>query len=69
MDGVVAEARKRLLTQFAPITFISAEKGLESKSEFSYRNYYEAKFITALLNYLVNLVHRVKQGLTNPNDS
>jgi AAA domain len=36
---------------------------LESKAEFSYRNYYEAKFIVALLNYLVNLVMRIKQGL------
>ena len=60
MNGVKAEARKRLLKNFAPITFVSAEKGLESKSEFSYRNYYEAKFIVALLNYLVNLVMRIK---------
>ena len=63
LDGVQAEARKRLLKKFAPITFISAEKGFESKAEFSYRNYYEAKFIVALLNYLVNLVMRVRQGL------
>ena len=33
---------------------------MESKAEFSYRNYYEAKFIVALLNYLVNLVMRIQ---------
>lgn len=63
MNGVKAEARKRLIKNLSPITFISAEKGLESKAEFSYRNYYEAKFIVALLNYLVNLVMRLKEGL------
>jgi len=57
-DGVKPEARKRLLKNFAPITFISAEKGIESKSEFSYRNYYEAKFIVALLDYLTTLIYR-----------
>jgi hypothetical protein len=36
---------------------------VESKSEFSYRNYYEANFIVALLNYLTNLVMRLKQGI------
>ena len=60
MNGVKAESRKRLISKLNPITFISAEKGLESKSEFSYRNYYEAKFIVALLNYLMNLVLRIK---------
>ena len=63
LNGVKAEARKRLIKTLSPITFISAEKGTESKAEFSYRNYYEAKFIVALLNYLVNLVMRLKQGL------
>lgn len=51
------EQRKRLLSKFPPITFISAEKGFESKSEFSYRNYYEAKFIVAFLDYLTTLVY------------
>jgi len=60
LNGVKAEARKRLISKFCPITFISAEKGVESKSEFSYRNYYEAKFIVALINYLMNLVLRLK---------
>lgn len=59
LNGVKAEARKRLIKKFSPITFVSAEKGLESKSEFSYRNYYEAKFIVALLNYIMNLVMRL----------
>jgi len=31
---------------------------MESKSEFSYRNYYEAKFIVALLDYLCSLLAR-----------
>ena len=52
LDGVKAEARKRLIKEFGPMTFVSAEKGVESKSEFSYRNYYEAKFIVALLDYI-----------------
>ena len=56
LNGVKAEARKRLIKQFPPITFISAEKGVESKSEFSYRNYYEAKFIVALLDYICTLL-------------
>ena len=51
------EQRKRLLAKFPPITFISAEKGFESKAEFSYRNYYEAKFIVALLDYLTTLIY------------
>jgi hypothetical protein len=68
LNGVKAEARKRLIKSFPPITFVSAEKGMESKSEFSYRNYYEAKFIVALLNYLVNLVMRLKQGLPIDDD-
>ena len=51
------EQRKRLLARFPPITFISAEMGYESKSEFSYRNYYEAKFIVALLDYLTTLIY------------
>jgi hypothetical protein len=58
LNGVKAESRKRLIKQFAPITFISAEDGMESKSEFSYRNYYEAKFIVALLDYLCALLAR-----------
>ena len=45
------------MSKFPPITFISAEKGFESKSEFSYRNYYEAKFIVAFLDYLTTLVY------------
>jgi len=57
LDGVKAEARQRLLNKFSPITFISAEKGLESKSEFSYRNYYEAKFIVAFLDYLTRCIY------------
>ena len=55
-DGVKKEQRKRLLQKFPPITFISAEKGYESKAEFSYRNYFEAKFIVALLDYLTTLI-------------
>lgn len=58
LNGVKAESRKRLIKQFSPITFISAEDGMESKSEFSYRNYYEAKFIVALLDYLCSLLAR-----------
>jgi hypothetical protein len=63
LNGVKAEARKRLIKTFSPITFISAEKGLESKAEFSYRNYYEAHFIVALLNFLMNLVLKLKSGV------
>ena len=69
LNGVKAEARKRLLKKFSPITFVSAEKGMESKCEFSYRNYYEAKFITALLNYLMNLVIRCQQGMMDSDGS
>lgn len=57
------EQRKRLLQKFPPITFISAEKGYESKSEFSYRNYYEAKFIVALLDYLTTLIYHKFNGI------
>jgi superfamily I DNA and/or RNA helicase len=69
LDGVKAESRRRLLKMFNPITFISAEKGVESKSEFSYRNYYEAKFIMGLLNYIVNLVMRLKSGIADSSES
>jgi hypothetical protein len=69
VDGVKAESRKRLIKKFSPITFISAEKGLETKSEFSYRNYYEANFIVALLNYLSNLVARLRSGIHSGSDS
>ena len=55
-NGVKAEARKPLIKEFQPVTFISAEKGLESKADFSYRNYYEAKFIVAMLDYLCSLI-------------
>ncbi|CDW90096.1 UNKNOWN [Stylonychia lemnae] len=67
-NGVRANARKQLIKEFQPVTFISAEKGQvftqinahhqcqESKSEFSYRNYYEARFIVALLDYLCCLI-------------
>ena len=57
------EQRKRLLNKFPPMTFISAEKGYESKSEFSYRNYYEAKFIVALLDYLTTLIYHKFNGI------
>ena len=62
-DGVKEEQRKRLLQRFPPITFISAEKGYESKSEFSYRNYYEAKFIVAFLDYLTTLIYHKFNGI------
>ena len=62
-DGICKEQRKNLLDGFQPITFISAEKGYESKCDFSYRNYYEAKFILALLDYLTSLIyHRARSG-------
>ena len=51
------------MSKFPPITFISAEKGYESKSEFSYRNYYEAKFIVALLDYLTTLIYHKFNGI------
>lgn len=57
-----AESRRRLIKDFEPVTFISAEKGLESKSEFSYRNYYEAKFIVALLDYLCLQIYQKYSG-------
>jgi hypothetical protein len=69
LDGVKAESRKKLLKTFNPITFISAEKGMESKCEFSYRNYYEAKFIMGLLNYIINLVLRLKSGIQDSSES
>lgn len=59
-----------MLKNFSPITFISAEKGLESKSEFSYRNYYEAKFIVSLLDYLTTLIyHKFNKGFDKKDDS
>eukprot|EP00347_Sterkiella_histriomuscorum_P015353 403357339 len=61
-NGVKADARKQLIKEFQPVTFISAEKGQESKSEFSYRNYYEAKFIVALLDYLCCLICQKYSG-------
>ena len=68
-DGVKKEQRKRLLKRFQPITFISAEKGLESKSEFSYRNYYEAKFILALIDYLTTLIYHKLNKTSQGRDS
>ena len=61
-NGVKAESRKRLINEFEPVTFISAEKGQESKSEFSYRNYYEAKFIVALLDYICAMIFKKYSG-------
>ncbi len=61
-NGVKAEARKSLIKEFQPVTFISAERGQESKSEFSYRNYYEAKFIVALLDYLTTMICKKYSG-------
>ena len=61
-NGVRAEARKYLIKEFQPVTFISAEKGQESKSDFSYRNFYEAKFIVALLDYLTNVISSKYSG-------
>jgi len=49
---VNAESRKSLIKELNAITFISADKGKESRSDFSYRNYYEAKFIVAMFDYL-----------------
>jgi hypothetical protein len=34
----------------------------ESKSDFSYRNYYEAKFTLALLEYLCSLIYQKYSG-------
>ena len=62
LNGVKAESRKRLISKLNPITFISAEKGVESKSEFSYRNYYEAKFTVALLDYLCSWICQKHYG-------
>ncbi len=72
MNGVKAEARKYLIKEFQPVTFIAAERGQviflylidfqESKSDFSYRNYYEAKFIVAMLDYLTSLICKKYSG-------
>jgi hypothetical protein len=61
-NGVNAESRKSLIKEFNAVTFISAEKGQESKSEFSYRNYYEAKFIVAMLDYLTKQICKKYSG-------
>jgi hypothetical protein len=45
-----------LIKELNAITFISADKGKESRSDFSYRNYYEAKFIVAMLDYLTKQI-------------
>ena len=57
-----AEARKSLIKEFQPVTFVSAEKGQETKSDFSYRNYYEAKFTVALLDYLTSIISKKYSG-------
>jgi hypothetical protein len=44
------------------VTFVSAEKGQETKSDFSYRNYYEAKFTVALLDYLTSIISKKYSG-------
>ncbi|TNV86292.1 hypothetical protein FGO68_gene3263 [Halteria grandinella] len=68
-NGVKAEARKPLIKEFQPVTFISAEKGMESKSDFSYRNYYEAKFIVAMLDYLCSLICQKYSGVQDSEES
>ncbi|CAI2366502.1 unnamed protein product [Moneuplotes crassus] len=58
--GVNAQSRERLLSEFEAINFINADKGVETKSEVSYCNYYEAKFIVALLEYLQTIIENKK---------
>ena len=57
-NGVNEDNRKRLLKQFHPYTFISAERGEEQKKDFSFINKYEANFIMALLDYLCQLIYK-----------
>lgn len=56
LHGVNPESRERLLSDFEAVNFINANKGVETKSELSYKNYYEAKFIVALLEYLQTII-------------
>ena len=56
MHGVSPQSRERLLSEFEAVNFINAEKGVETKSDVSYKNYYEAKFIVALLEYLQTII-------------
>jgi hypothetical protein len=71
---VNAESRKPLIKELNAITFISADKGKESRSDFSYRNYYEAKFIVAMLDYLTkqickNYNHELETGYNSSSSS
>ena len=61
-NGVNEVMRKNLLKQFPTYTFISAERGLEQKKDFSYINKYEASFIVALLDYICQLIYRKITG-------
>jgi superfamily I DNA and/or RNA helicase len=56
MHGVGSESRERLLSDFEAVNFINAERGKETRSEVSYKNYYEAKFIVALLEYIQTII-------------
>ncbi|CAI2367160.1 unnamed protein product [Moneuplotes crassus] len=58
--GVNAQSREKLLSEFEAINFINAEKGKEAKSQVSYCNHYEAKFIVALLEYLQTIIENKK---------
>ena len=61
-NGVDDNNRKRLLKNFCPYTFISAERGNEQKKDFSFVNKYEANFILALLDYLCQLIYKKITG-------
>jgi len=60
MHGVNPQNRERLLSDFEAVNFINADKGVETKSDVSYRNYYEAKFIVALLEYIQTIIENKK---------
>lgn len=45
MNGVKAQARKSLVKEFQPVTFISAEKGLVSLSQLPLRLGIEERFL------------------------
>ena len=73
MHGVDANHRERLLSDFEAINFINADRGVETKSEVSYKNYYEAKFIVALLEYLQTIIENkkiafIESGIAEDND-